>query len=148
MSRKVARNAAMQMIYEHLQGGEGGEETLLMVYDQLRNEGTAHLDQEDPDVSDRAFIQNVFQGVMDHLDELDAEIEKFSTWPLDRLSLVDLTIMRMAVWEILFENDPDVPGSVAISEAVELTKTYSDPEDGRFVNGILGSVLRAKEGKA
>ena len=76
MSRKVARNAAMQMIYEHLQGGEGGEETLLMVYDQLRNEGTAHLDQEDPDVSDRAFIQNVFQGVMDHLDELDAEINK------------------------------------------------------------------------
>ena len=148
MSRKVARNAAMQMIYEHLQGGEGGEETLLMVYDQLRNESTAHLDQEDPDDSDRAFIQNVFQGVMDHLDELDAGIEKFSTWPLDRLSLVDLTIMRMAVWEILFENDPDVPGSVAISEAVELTKTYSDPEDGRFVNGILGSVLRAKEGKA
>ncbi len=62
------------------------------------------------------------------------------------MSLVDLTILRLAVWEILYV--PEVPGNVSISEAVELTERYSDPEDKPFVNGILGTILRDFEAKA
>ena len=62
------------------------------------------------------------------------------------MSLVDLTIIRLAVWEILY--DPKVPGNVSISEALELTERYSDPEDKGFVNGVLGTILREQEVQA
>ena len=61
------------------------------------------------------------------------------------MSLVDLTILRLAVWEILYAED--VPGNVSIAEAMELTERFSDPEDKRFVNGILGTVLREHEAR-
>ena len=67
-------------------------------------------------------------------------------WPIDRMSLVDLTILRLAVWEILY--DPSIPGSVSISEAVAITECYSDPEDKGFVNGILGTILRSCEAES
>ena len=57
--------------------------------------------------------------------------------------MVDLIIMRLAVWEMMFE--PSVPGSVSIAEALELTERYSDPEDKKFVNGVLGTILRELE---
>ena len=56
---------------------------------------------------------------------------------------MDLTILRLATYEILYEDD--VPGSVAINEAVELANRYSEPSSGRFINGVLGTILRDKE---
>ena len=61
------------------------------------------------------------------------------------MPLVDLTIMRLAVWEMMYEEE--VPGSVSIAEALELTERYSDPEDKKFVNGVLGTILRELEGE-
>ena len=145
MSRKTARVAAMQMVYERLSGGQGGDETLQMVYDELRAEG-ARLSPDDPGVADRAWIEKVLSGVLSCLEDLDARISAASSkWSISRMAAVDLAIMRMAAWEILYENDPDVPGSVAISEAVELANTYSEPDSGRFVNGILGTILRGRD---
>ena len=79
-----------------------------------------------------------------HLDELDAVIARHSQgWNVSRMPLVDLTIIRLAAWEILFEQD--VPGPVAINEAVDIASRYSNPDSGRFVNGVLGSILREKK---
>ena len=64
-------------------------------------------------------------------------------WKLDRVSKVNLTILRLAVGEMLFVDD--VPGSVAINEAVELTKKYSDEKSTSFVNGVLDKVLKTLE---
>ena len=137
----------MQMIYEHMAGGEGGEETLQMVYDQLREEGVpgvAEIRPGEPGKADRAYITRVLDGVLSHLDELDSEIEAASRdWRVERMPKVDLTILRLATWEILHEED--VPGSVAINEAVELAGRYSEPVSGRFINGVLGTILRKKE---
>ena len=131
MSRITARSAVMQMIYEQLAGGEGGEETLQMVYDE-------------PGKADRAYITRVLDGVLNNLDELDAEISAASRgWTIQRMPKVDLTILRLATWEILHEDD--VPGSVSINEAVELAGRYSEPSSGRFINGVLGTILRKKE---
>ena len=122
MSRKTARSAAMQMIFESVSGGQGGEETLKMVYDELTE---------------------AFNGVLDNMDELDALIDRTAKdWPIERMSLVDLTILRLAVWEILHK--PDVPANVSVAEALELTEQYSDPEDKPFVNGILGTIVRGQ----
>ncbi|MBQ6527361.1 MAG: transcription antitermination factor NusB [Clostridia bacterium] len=149
MSRAIARNAAMQMIFERLSGGQGGEETLRMVYDELREEGLKTVGQEDPSLKDRAYIQAAFEGVMEHLEEIDQRLEKYShNWKLERMGAVDLTILRLAAWEILYADEWDVPGSVAISEAVHLAKQYADEDSGRFINGVLGSLLRDKEAEA
>ena len=128
MARITARAAVMQMIYEHLAGGEGGEETLQMVYDELRKDGVPGVDE----------IRPTEPG------ELDEKISAASVnWSLERIAKVDLTILRLATYEILYEDD--VPGSVAINEAVELANRYSEPSSGRFINGVLGTILRDKE---
>ena len=144
MSRKTARTAAMQLIFEKTSGGQGGEETLKMVYDELRENGVPGIktvDESEPDPEDLEYINKAFDGVLLHLEEIDKLISQTAKgWSLDRMSMVDLTILRLAVWEILYE--PQVPGSVSISEAMELTEYYSDPDDKAFVNGILGTILR------
>ena len=147
MSRVTARTAAMQMIFEKVSGGQGGEDTLQMVYDELRIDGVAGADNVgagEPNDTDREYIARVFEGVLAHQEEVDDKIRNAAQgWTLERMSLVDLTILRLATWEILYEND--VPGSVAISEALEMTERYSDPGDKSFVNGILGTIFREYE---
>ena len=144
MARATARIAAMQMIYEYYAGGEGGDDTLRMVYDELREENQRHVDKDDPDLEDRAWIERTYQGVLQCREELDQRIREVSrNWSLERMASVDRTILRLAVWEILHEKN--VPGSVVISEAVEMANQYSDEGSGRFINGILGTILRAEQ---
>lgn len=147
MSRITARAAAMQMIYEKLSGGQGGEDTLKMVYDELRQDGVPGVDcvgQKEPGDEDRAYIFRVLEGVIDKRYIIDEKIEKAAKrWTLDRMPLIDLTVMRLAVWEMMYEKE--VPGSVSIAEALELTERYSDPADKKFVNGVLGTILRELE---
>jgi len=149
MSRTTARTAAMQMIFERVSGGQGGEETLRMVYDELRAcaaPDQSRIGADEPEAEDRAYIAQAFDGVMQHREELDELIEKTSKgWKLDQMSLVILSILRLAVWEIYYE--PQVPDRVAIAEAVALTERYSGEEDKPFVNGILGTIQREKEAR-
>ncbi len=143
MARSQARTAAMQLIFEKMAGGQGGEETLRMIYEELSAEQTS--DASEPTVEEKAWIQAVLLGVLSHLDELDETIAGASkNWAVDRMPKVDLTILRLAAWEIMFEKE--VPGPVAINEAVELANTYSDEGSGRFINGVLGTILRQWEG--
>ncbi len=138
MARTTARAAAMQLVYERLLGGQGGGETLELVYEHLGEGDHA------PSPDDQAYIEDVLNGIEDNQEEIDESIQEFSVdWTLDRMAKVDLTILRLATYEILFRED--VPGSVAINEAVELAGKYSDPAGGRFINGVLGSILRKKE---
>ena len=150
MSRTTARAAAMQMIFEKISGGQGGEDTLRMVYDELRADGlpgVERIEKKEPDQEDREYITAALEGVLKHREEIDSKIEKNAIgWTLDRMSLVDLTILRLAVWEIYHAED--VPGSVSIAEAMELTERFSDPEDKAFVNGVLGTILREYEAQA
>ena len=82
-------------------------------------------------------------AVLPRLVELDSLIAKYSKgWKLNRIPKVNLAILRIAVYEIIFEND--TPDSVAINEAVELAKKYSGSDDSAFINGILGAVVREK----
>ncbi len=137
----------MQMIFETLAGGEGGEQTLQMVYEALRKEGVPGVDvvkDNEPGEADRAYISRVLDGVLEHLDDLDEKIAAHAKgWSIERMAKVDLTILRLAAWEILY--DDSVPGNVAISEAVNLAGRYSEPAGSRFINGILGAILREKE---
>jgi len=140
----------MQMIYEKLSGGQGGEETLQMVYEELRQDGVPGVEsvgKKEPNQEDREYITRLLEGVLNNRNLIDEKIENAAQgWTLDRMPMVDLTIMRLAVFEMMYVKE--VPGSVSIAEALELTERYSDPEDKKFVNGVLGTILRDLESQA
>jgi N utilization substance protein B len=99
------------------------------IYDQVLND-----DDEVP-----AYLTQLVDGVIAHQDELDASIQKLldKKWRLSRLAKTDLVILRIALYEMQFVDN--VPDAVAINEALELTKTFSDDKSKGFVNGVLGN---------
>ena len=144
MARSIARQAAMQLLYERLSGGDADEESLDLVYEQLSEQRPEGAGKLRPSKDERAYISELMTGVEEHEDELDEHIEKHSTgsWTLDRVPHVDLSILRVAAYE-LYHRD-DVPDNVAISEAMTMANRYSEPKSSRYINGVLGAMERDK----
>ncbi len=93
-------------------------------------------DENDTDEQDIADINAKFSSIMDKLDAIDAALnDKVSGWNTERMAKVDLTILRLAVYEIQF--DENIPTGVAINEAVELAKKFGQESSASFVNGVL-----------
>ena len=129
--RSLAREIAMKMLYA---ASLGGGETMDEVLEQSEQADTLSG-------SDKTFLENLVAGVTDRQEELDAVIGKYAQgWALNRLGKVDLTILRMAVYELL--HMPEVPVGATINEAVELAKRYAEDKSSGFINGILGSAAR------
>ena len=100
------------------------------------------FDDSDVNLSDKdsAYIRDKYDRIMEHKEEIDAAIdEKAKGWTTERMSKVDLTIIRLGVYEILY--DDDVPAGVAINEAVELAKRFGQDESYSFVNAVLAKFV-------
>lgn len=96
------------------------------------------LDQREE--KDTAYIQKKYEGIMAHLSEIDAMINEVAKgWKTSRMGKVDLTLIRLATYELKFEED--IPTGVAINEAVELAKAYGTDDSASFVNGILAKLV-------
>lgn len=92
-----------------------------------------------PKSDDVAYIRNKYHNVLAHMEEIDSILESASDgWKLKRMAKVDLSIMRLAVYEMKY--DEEIPVSVAINEAVEIAKKYGQDESPSFVNGVLAKV--------
>ena len=129
--RSLAREIAMKMLYA---ASLGGGETMDEVLEQSEQADTLSG-------SDKTFLENLVAGVTDRQEELDAVIGKYAQgWALNRLGKVDLTILRMAVYELMYM--PEIPVGATINEAVELAKRYAEDKSSGFINGILGSAAR------
>lgn len=127
-SRREARERALGLLYEAEAKGITPAEVL------------ADLPVE-PD----PFAAGLVAGVGSALPRIDELIGRFAVdWTVDRMPVIDRTVLRIAVFELL--ERPEVPTAAVISEAVELAKTYSTEESGRFVNGVLASVATAVRG--
>lgn len=100
------------------------------------------------EVLEREYFLDVVQGVMDKREEIDGLIQNYARgWSLERMPKVDLAIMRLAIYELLFRKD--IPWNVSINEAVELAKKYGGDQSKTFINGVLGKVaasLQVTEG--
>lgn len=132
MSRKSARAAAVQMVYEQMLGGEGGEETL------------RGLIEFTPEEDDQAYIDSMLSGVAAHETELDGRIEKcLKGWTLDRIAKVDRAVLRVAAYELCL--DRKTPDAVVINEAVALAQRFDSPTAAKFVNGVLSTLLAARD---
>ena len=146
MTRTAARRLAVQLVFAAAAG------TDLSVEDFFQSDYYSALPPEDelfteaPDEKQRAYITALVEGVAGHVNELDGYIEKYSRgWKLNRISRTALSVLRCALYEILYMDEEDVPDSVAVNEAVELAKGFDEPETVSFINGILGSFLRERE---
>ena len=85
---------------------------------------------------ENTFYESLVRGTTSNLEEIDEKIKgHLENWSLDRLPKIERTVLRLAVYELLFNDD--VPDRVAINEAIELCKTFGDEKSGRFVNGVL-----------
>ena len=131
MTRTNARNELFILIFEK----QFSESTL----DEILESAKESRDfSEDKD----GYLVSSFKGVYDNLLTIDDIISKnLIGWTIDRISKVSLAVLRLAIYEIKFIDD--IPESVTIDEAVELCKKYSTVEDSAFVNGVLGSIVRA-----
>lgn len=88
------------------------------------------------------YAREIADGIVDHQDEIDEQITTHSRdWKLERMPAVDRALLRIAVWEILYNDQ--VPTAVAIDEAVELAKEFSTDDSGAFVHGVLARVARS-----
>ena len=139
-SRHLARSIAMQSLYEWDFYGQK-EGALESITERNINEFGQGLQ----DVN-KQFVRNLVQGVLEHLSQLNTIIEKAAPeWPLNQITLVDRNVLRLGLFELLYENKDEVPPKVAINEAIELAKNFSGESSGRFVNGVLGTVYRELE---
>ena len=89
------------------------------------------------------FISDTIDGVFGNLEEIDSKIKKLAPeWPIEQVTIVDRNILRIGIYEIMFDKKKDVPPKVAINEAIELAKTFGGNSSGKFINGVLGSLYR------
>lgn len=133
MARKSARAAAVQMVYENILGGDGGEETL------------RGLIEFTPEEDDQSYIDGLLDGIEKNVVQLDEMIGKcLKGWTIERIAKVDLAILRVAGYELCI--DRTTPDAVVINEAVSLAQRFDVPTAGKFVNGVLSSVLALRDG--
>ena len=150
MTRGNARDLAVHLIYGREFTGEEPEAVVALrlekdYYAKLSSENEVYTDR--PSRAQLAYIDSVVAGVANRTDDLNAMIQQYSIgWDVSRISRLTRCIMQLAIYEILYVED--VPAGVAISEAVRLSKKYDGDDTGSFVNGILGTFLRAQEAPA
>lgn len=131
MTRRAAREEAFKVIFQVDLGKNRWTEALSHILKDLS------LSEES-----RLFLKQLVEGTMTHLAEIDAEISKYAQdWKLDRMLSTDRNILRMSIYELKYQKD--IPAGVTVNEAVELAKIYGDEDSGRFINGILGNIIRS-----
>lgn len=133
MGRKNARIWAMKLFYE-MEMNEN------YCNDALDSFSKYHEIPKD----ELQYIELLYKNYIEHKEELDDRIRSYlSKWKLERIAKIDISILRIAVAEVLYLDD--IPDSVAVNEAVEIAKEYSTSDAYKFINGVLGSVVRDKE---
>ncbi len=129
ISRREERQQALNFVFERMFRDDSAEEAF-----------EDALNARDTEISD--YAKMIVKGVEEHLDEIDGVIEKnLKGWKKNRIAKLSLTIMRIAVFEMLYVDS--VPASVSINEAVELAKNYATVEDSSFINGVLGAAEKS-----
>lgn len=132
MKRQRSREIAMELLFSMEISKNSYEETIECFVEDY---------EMDLKTIDLEYIKEVMKSVVDHKEEIDEVIKNsLINWTIDRVSKVNLTIVRLAIAEMLYIND--VPEVVAINEAIELTKKYSDDKSVSFVNGALDKAFK------
>lgn len=135
MRRREQREHIFKLLFMTQFNSEGDmPEQLSLYFDSL-----GELSEEE-----QASMQKKYEGIREHLEEIDQQLNEYSQgWKTARMNRVDLTALRLAVYEMKY--DEDIPTGVAINEAVELAKRFGGEDSGSFVNGVLGKIASGKK---
>ncbi|CAG7840964.1 MULTISPECIES: transcription antitermination factor NusB [Clostridium] len=135
MNRRKSREIAMKLLFEM---SINKEELKEIIHNFKENTDTSLKDV------DFEYINKIIQGVQDNIETIDSKIEENLTkWKLNRLSKIDLTILRISTYEIIFVED--IPEKVAVNEGIELAKKYSAENSPAFINGVLGNMMKIEK---
>lgn len=142
-SRRRSREIALQILYQMEVTETAPDEAINRYYElAAREEEEEDVDEATPEIpmAVRPFAEQIVYGVEVNRDEIDRLIASASQhWRIERMSIVDRSILRLAVFEML--HCPDIPPKVSINEAIDLGKTFGSPESGSFINGILDQLM-------
>lgn len=130
MGRKQARIGAMQVLFQMESNSDFSQELLERYFDNFEY-----------DDGEQSYINDAVNSIKDNLSIIDKYISNnLEGWSIYRLARVDLAVLRIAIYEILYRED--IPVEVSINEAIEIVKKYSNEDSFKFVNGVLGSFVR------
>ncbi|WP_336786855.1 transcription antitermination factor NusB [Paenibacillus sp. MMO-177] len=145
MKRRLAREIAVSSLYQLEMNEVTPMEAVDMLMEEARSENEIEAEFVENDQTDK-YVRELVNGVADNKAAIDEMLQHYLTgWQVDRLSRVDRQILRLACFEIVYRND--VPPKAAINEAIELAKHFGTEESGKFVNGVLGKLLKEREGE-
>lgn len=137
-NRHLGRIIALQSLYEEEFRRDAGDAAF-----DLDEVLTRNIDRYAEMVDDVDFIRDLVKGVISKAAELDAILQPIAPeWPIDQIARMDRLVLRMGLYELM--HDKDVPPKVVINEAVELAKAFGGENSSKFINGVLGTVLRKR----
>ncbi len=140
-NRHLGRIVALQSLYEQDFRREANDTTFDMKEVLARN-----VSRYKETIDDIAFIEKLVSGITERQEELDKILQPLAPeWPIDQIARMDRVTLRMGAYELLFSKD--VPPKVVINEAVELAKAFGGDNSSKFINGVLGSLLRQETGE-
>ncbi|MBK0348440.1 transcription antitermination factor NusB [Aerococcaceae bacterium zg-ZJ1578] len=134
VKRRQVREKAVQTLFQLIEAPEYLTVEVATAFAlEAGNDPEAGFDE----VGD-AYLYEIVNGVLEHQEAIDHEIESFlSDWTIDRLAKIDLVVLRVAFYELLYVDRDLVPAKVAVNEAIDLSKLFSDEKSRRFVSGVL-----------
>ncbi|HSX00274.1 MAG TPA: transcription antitermination factor NusB [Patescibacteria group bacterium] len=140
-NRHLGRIIALQTLFEQDFRRVAGDDSFVLKEVLVRN-----ISRYQATVDDKDFIERLVNGVDEHESELDAELQPVAPeWPIDQIARMDRVILRIGLYELKYEKD--VPAKVVINEAVELAKAFGSENSSKFINGVLGTLLRQITGE-
>lgn len=143
MKRRVAREIAIQSLYQIEMNEVSPKEAAQSAIHEAEHENEAGLDVADDKISP-AYIYELVEGIYSNKTQIDNMLAEYlKGWQMDRLSRIDREVLRLAVYEMIYRED--VPPKVVVNEAIELAKHFGTDESGKFVNGVLGKMIKELE---
>lgn len=134
-NRHLGRIVALQTLYEY----EFRNSDSSVNVDEILSK---NMERYDKAIDDKQFVSDLVKGVIKEKNDLDEKLQPIAPdWPLDQIAKIDCNILRIGLYELLF-NQKIVPPKVAINEAVELAKAFGSDNSSKFVNGVLGTAYR------
>jgi len=138
-NRHLGRIIALQTLYEQ-EMRQAANDPSLDIDEVLARNVRRYREM----LNDVAFVKQLVTGVSQQADKLDAKLQPVAPeWPIDQIARMDRLVLRIGLYEL--DNEADVPPKVVINEAVELAKAFGGDNSSRFVNGVLGTLLRERE---